>query len=131
MVIIYYFIFKSFIFFIIIFFFRIPTREHTFSETKIVAPADGKVVVIEEINDTEYFHDSRIQISIFMSPLNVHVNRVPVDGTVIYNHYHKGKYFVAWHPKSSLLNERHSIVLQNSNGLILVKQIAGALQNAL
>jgi phosphatidylserine decarboxylase len=114
-------------FLLIIFFFRIPNREHTFSETKIVAPADGKVVVIEQINDTEYFHDSRIQISIFMSPLNVHVNRVPVDGTVIYNHYHKGKYFVAWHPKSSLLNERHSIVLQNSIGTILVKQIAGAL----
>jgi phosphatidylserine decarboxylase len=114
-------------FLLIIYFFRIPKREHTFSETKIVAPADGKVVVIEQINDTEYFHDSRIQISIFMSPLNVHVNRVPVDGTVIYNHYHKGKYFVAWHPKSSLLNERHSIVLQNSIGTILVKQIAGAL----
>jgi len=115
------------VFLLIIFFFRIPKREHTFSESKIVAPADGKVVVIEQISDTEYFHDSRIQVSIFMSPLNVHVNRVPVDGTVIYNHYHKGKYLVAWHPKSSSLNERHSIVLQNSIGTILVKQIAGAL----
>ncbi|HEY2726952.1 MAG TPA: phosphatidylserine decarboxylase family protein [Parafilimonas sp.] len=115
------------IFLLIIFFFRIPKREHTFSENKIVAPADGKVVVIEQINDTEYFHDSRIQVSIFMSPLNVHINRVPVDGTVVYNHYHKGKYFVAWHPKSSLLNERHSIVIENSYGAILVKQIAGAL----
>jgi phosphatidylserine decarboxylase len=115
------------IFLLIVSFFRIPKREHTFSETKIVAPADGKVVVIEQISDTEFFHDSRIQVSIFMSPLNVHVNRVPVDGTVIYNHYHKGKYLVAWHPKSSSLNERHSIVLQNSIGTILVKQIAGAL----
>lgn len=114
-------------FLFILFFFRIPKREHTFSENKIVAPADGKVVVIEEINDAEYFHDRRIQVSIFMSPLNVHVNRVPVGGSVVYNHYHKGKYFVAWHPKSSLLNERHSIVLQNVNGAILVKQIAGAL----
>ena len=118
----------SFIFFLfIVSFFRIPKRELTFSESKIVAPADGKVVVIEQVNDTEYFHDSRMQVSIFMSPVNVHVNRVPVDGTVVYNHYHKGKYLVAWHPKSSTLNERHSIVLENTNGAILVKQIAGAL----
>ena len=114
-------------FFFIVFFFRIPNRAFTFSETKIVAPADGKVVVIEQVNNTEYFNDSRIQVSIFMSPVNVHINRVPVDGTVIYNHYHKGKYLVAWHPKSSVLNERHSIVLENANGAILVKQIAGAL----
>jgi phosphatidylserine decarboxylase len=118
----------SCIFFLfIVSFFRIPKRELTFSESKIVAPADGKVVVIEQVNDTEYFHDSRMQVSIFMSPVNVHVNRVPVDGTVVYNHYHKGKYLVAWHPKSSTLNERHSIVLENTNGAILVKQIAGAL----
>lgn len=115
------------LFLFIVFFFRIPKRTLTFSESKIVAPADGKVVVIEQINDAEYFHDSRIQISIFMSPLNVHVNRIPVDGNVVYNHYHKGKYLVAWHPKSSTLNERHSIVLENSNGAILVKQIAGAM----
>lgn len=114
-------------FLFIIFFFRIPKRQLTFSESKIVAPADGKIVVIEQINDSEYFHDSRIQISIFMSPVNVHINRVPVDGTVVYNHYHKGKYLVAWHPKSSALNERHSIVLENANGAVLVKQIAGAL----
>ena len=114
-------------FLLILFFFRIPNREFTFSENKVVAPADGKVVVIEEVNDTEYFHDSRIQVSIFMSPVNVHVNLVPVDGTVVYNHYHKGKYLVAWHPKSSTLNERHSIVLENANGAILVKQIAGAM----
>jgi phosphatidylserine decarboxylase len=114
-------------FFFIVYFFRIPNRAYTFSETKIVAPADGKVVVIEQVKDTEYFHDERMQVSIFMSPVNVHVNRVPVDGTVIYNHYHKGKYLVAWHPKSSVLNERHSIVLENANGTVLVKQIAGAL----
>lgn len=111
----------------IILFFRIPKRNLTFSENKIVAPADGKVVVIEEITDVEYFNDRRIQLSIFMSPVNVHLNRAPVSGTVVYNNYYKGKYLVAWHPKSSTLNERHSIVLENSNGLILVKQIAGAL----
>ena len=118
----------SFIFFLfIVSFFRIPKRELTFSESKVVAPADGKVVVIEQVNDTEYFHDDRIQVSIFMSPVNVHVNRVPMDGTIVYNHYHKGKYLVAWNPKSSTLNERHSIVLENTHGTILVKQIAGAL----
>ena len=111
----------------IMLFFRIPKRSLTFAENKIVAPADGKVVVIEEITDEEYFHDKRIQVSIFMSPVNVHVNRVPVSGTVVYNNYYKGKYMVAWHPKSSTLNERHSIVLENSNGLILIKQIAGAM----
>jgi phosphatidylserine decarboxylase len=114
-------------FLFVLFFFRMPNRQLTFSENKIVAPADGKVVVIEQINDEEYFHGERMQVSIFMSPVNVHVNRVPVSGTIIYNHYHKGKYLVAWHPKSSTLNERHSIVLENSNGTILVKQIAGAL----
>jgi len=111
----------------IVLFFRIPKRNLTFSENKIVAPADGKVVVIEEITDTEFFNDKRMQISIFMSPVNVHLNRAPVSGTVIYNNYYKGKYLVAWHPKSSTLNERHSIVLENSNGLVLVKQIAGAM----
>ena len=116
------------LFIFIVSFFRIPKRQFTISETKIVAPADGKVVVIEQVNDAEYFHDSRIQVSIFMSPVNVHVNRVPMDGTVVYNHYHKGKYLVAWHPKSSVLNERHSIVLENEKGTsILVKQIAGAM----
>lgn len=111
----------------VVLFFRVPKRSLTFSENKIVAPADGKVVVIEEVTDTEYFNDRRIQLSIFMSPVNVHLNRAPVSGTVVYNNYYKGKYLVAWHPKSSTLNERHSIVLENSNGLILVKQIAGAM----
>ena len=111
----------------IVLFFRVPNRSLTFEENKIVAPADGKIVVIEEVNDTEFFNDKRVQLSIFMSPVNVHLNRSPVSGTVVYNNYYKGKYLVAWHPKSSTLNERHSIVLENSNGLILIKQIAGAM----
>lgn len=111
----------------IISFFRIPVRSHTVHESQVVSPADGKVVVIEEVTDEEYFKDRRIQISVFMSPANVHVNRNPVDGEVLYSKYHKGKYLVAWHPKSSTDNERHSVVVQNENGTLLVKQIAGAL----
>jgi phosphatidylserine decarboxylase len=111
----------------IISFFRIPKRVHTFDDNKIICPADGKVVVIEEITDVEYFNDKRIQVSIFMSPANVHVNRNPINGNVKYSQYHKGKYLVAWHPKSSTENERHSVVIENSKGIILVKQIAGAL----
>ena len=108
-------------------FFRIPTRDLTIHDNSIVAPADGKVVVIEETVDTEYFKDKRLQVSIFMSPANVHVNRNPISGTVVYTQYHKGKYLVAWHPKSSTDNERHSVVLRHGNTEILVKQIAGAL----
>lgn len=108
-------------------FFRIPGRKMTISEGVVIAPADGKVVVIEETTDDEYFKGKRLQVSIFMSPLNVHVNRNPIDGEVIYNQYHKGKYLVAWHPKSSTDNERHSVVIKNNNMEILVKQIAGAL----
>ena len=93
----------------------------------MVCPADGKVVVIEEITDVEYFNDKRLQVSIFMSPANVHVNRYPISGKVIYSKYHKGKYLVAWHPKSSTENERHSIVIKNDKVEVLVKQIAGAL----
>ncbi|MBU7577067.1 MAG: phosphatidylserine decarboxylase family protein [Flavihumibacter sp.] len=111
----------------IISFFRLPNRTHTFGEDKVICPADGKVVVIEEVFDEEYFHDKRLQVSIFMSPANVHVNRNPISGEVIYSKYHKGKYLVAWHPKSSTENERHSVVLKNGNTEILVKQIAGAL----
>ena len=111
----------------IISFFRVPSRTHTIGENLVVCPADGKVVVIEEIFDEEYFKDQRLQVSIFMSPANVHVNRNPVSGEVLYSQYHKGKYLVAWHPKSSTENERHSVVLQNAYGAILVKQIAGAL----
>lgn len=108
-------------------FFRIPNRVHTLHETSVIAPADGKVVVIEEVTDPEYFHDKRLQISIFMSPANVHVNRNPINGEVVYTQYHKGKYLVAWHPKSSTENERHSVVIKKGNTEILVKQIAGAL----
>ena len=108
-------------------FFRIPNRKLTLQDTAVVAPADGKVVVIEEVIDPEYFKDKRLQVSIFMSPANVHVNRNPLSGEVVYNHYHKGKYLVAWHPKSSTDNERHSVVIRNGSREILVKQIAGAL----
>lgn len=109
-------------------FFRVPKRKHTIQENAIIAPADGKVVVIEEVQADEYFTDRRVQVSIFMSPLNVHVNRNPVTGEVLYSQYHKGKYLVAWHPKSSTENERHSVVYRSTNGKeILVKQIAGAL----
>lgn len=108
-------------------FFRIPNRVLTIQDNAIVAPADGKVVVIEEVLDEEYFKTKRLQISIFMSPANVHVNRNPVSGSVVYNQYHKGKYLVAWHPKSSTENERHSVVIQQGEKEVLVKQIAGAL----
>ncbi|MFP5040473.1 phosphatidylserine decarboxylase family protein [Parasediminibacterium sp. JCM 36343] len=111
----------------IISFFRIPTRNHILDNGHIICPADGKVVVIEEITDVEYFKDKRIQVSIFMSPANVHVNRNPISGEVVYNQYHKGKYLVAWHPKSSTDNERWSVAVRNERGTILYKQIAGAL----
>lgn len=108
-------------------FFRIPNRTLTVQENAVVAPADGTVVVIEEVQADEYFTGRRIQVSIFMSPLNVHVNRNPVSGEVMYSQYHKGKYLVAWHPKSSTENERHSVVYRKGGKEILVKQIAGAL----
>jgi phosphatidylserine decarboxylase len=108
-------------------FFRMPIRNMVHGETKIIAPADGKVVVIEEAFEPEYFKEKRLQVSIFMSPINVHVNRNPVSGVVKYMKYHKGKYLVAWHPKSSTENERTTIVLGNDNGDILMRQIAGAL----
>ena len=111
----------------IISFFRIPSRKLTLDDKLIVAPADGKVVVIEEVYDEEYYKEKRLQVSIFMSPANVHVNRNPISGEVIYNQYHKGKYLVAWHPKSSTENERHSVVIKRGEKSILVKQIAGAL----
>jgi phosphatidylserine decarboxylase len=108
-------------------FFRIPNRTYLEGEDAIVAPCDGTVVVMEEVEADEYFKDKRLQISIFMSPLNVHVNRNPVSGEVVYSQYHKGKYLVAWHPKSSTDNERHSVVYRKGNKEMLVKQIAGAL----
>ena len=108
-------------------FFRIPARKLTTGDNLVIAPADGKVVVIEETIDTEYFKDKRLQVSVFMSPANVHVNRNPISGEVVYNQYHKGKYLVAWNPKSSTENERHSVVIKKNATEILVKQIAGAL----
>ncbi len=110
----------------IVSFFRIPARTLTIKDGQIISPADGKVVVIEETFDEEYFKEKRLQVSVFMSPLNVHVNRNPISGDVVYNKYHKGKYLVAWNPKSSTENERHSVVIKNGNTEILVKQIAGA-----
>jgi phosphatidylserine decarboxylase len=111
----------------IISFFRIPNRKYTIDDNLVIAPCDGKVVVIEETIDEEYFKGKVLQVSIFMSPANVHVNRNPITGKVVYNQYNKGKYLVAWHPKSSTENERHSIVIRKGNKEILVKQIAGAL----
>jgi phosphatidylserine decarboxylase len=110
----------------IISFFRMPKRKLTVKENTVIAPADGKVVAIEEVQADEYFSDRRIQVSIFMSPLNVHVNRNPVSGEVVYSKYHKGKYLVAWHPKSSTENERHTVVYKTGGKELLVKQIAGA-----
>src|SRR5688572_21626328 len=107
-------------------FFRVPRRQHTVNENAVVAPADGKVVTIEEVQADEYFSDRRIQVSIFMSPLNVHVNRNPVSGDIMYSQYHKGKYLVAWHPKSSTENERHTVVYKSNGKELLIKQIAGA-----
>ncbi len=111
----------------VIWFFRLPARNHIHGEDKIMAPADGKVVVIEETFEPEYFKDKRLQVSIFMSPLNVHVNRNPISGIVKYMKYHPGKYLVAWHPKSSTENERTTVVIGNDKGEILMRQIAGAL----
>lgn len=108
-------------------FFRIPKRNLFSGEDSVVAPADGKVVTIEEVEADEYFADRRLQVSIFMSPLNVHVNRNPVSGDVMYSEYHKGKYLVAWHPKSSTENERHTVVYKANGKELLIKQIAGAL----
>ncbi|TMI85832.1 MAG: phosphatidylserine decarboxylase family protein [Bacteroidetes bacterium] len=108
-------------------FFRIPKRKYTIDGNAIVAPADGKIVAIEEIQADEYFADRRLQVSIFMSPLDVHVNRNPVGGEVIYSKYQPGKYLVAWHPKSSTDNERHTTVYKSNEKEILVKQVAGAL----
>lgn len=109
-------------------FFRNPKRVIAEPDDNLIyAPADGKVVVIEETQETEYFNDRRLQVSIFMSPLNVHVNRNPISGTVPYQKYHPGKYLVAWNPKSSTENERTTVVIENNKGVLLLRQIAGAL----
>ncbi len=113
---------------IILQFFRNPVREVLIADNHIIyAPADGKVCVIEEVLENEYFKEKRIQVSIFMSPFNVHVNRNPVSGVVNYFRYHKGKYLVAWHPKSSTENERTTVVYGMGNTEILMRQVAGAL----
>ena len=108
-------------------FFRNPKRETPLNKTHVIAPVDGKVVIVEEVYEKEYFKDKRLQVSIFMSPLNVHVTRYPISGEVQFSKYHPGKYLVAWHPKSSELNERTTIVVKNDTfGEILYRQIAGA-----
>jgi phosphatidylserine decarboxylase len=111
----------------IISFFRSPKRNFIVAHHQVICPADGKVVVIEETMEPEYFKDKRLQVSIFMSPANVHINRIPMSGKVEYSQYHKGKYLVAWNPKSSTENERHSVVISSDKAIILVKQIAGAM----
>ena len=109
-------------------FFRNPKRALSITDHQIIAPVDGQVVVIEEVFEPEYFKDKRLQVSIFMSPINVHVTRYPVSGTVKYSKYHPGKYLVAWHPKASTENERTTIVVENKVfGEILYRQVAGAL----
>ena len=111
----------------ILFFFRLPLRDLEPDPGLVYAPADGKVVVIEEAEEKEYFKDTRLQVSIFMSPFNMHSNRYPVSGRIKYVGYHPGHYMVAWHPKSSELNERSTIVIETKEGTeILIRQIAGA-----
>ena len=116
------------LFFIVLQFFRSPILHINANETEVLCPADGKVVVIEEPDEPEFLKDRRIQVSVFMSPVNVHVNRNPISGVVKYFKYHPGKYLVAWHPKSSTENERTTVVTENSEGtMVLFRQIAGAL----
>jgi phosphatidylserine decarboxylase len=115
-------------FLLIIQFFRNPERKTVHNNEHVVSPVDGKVVVIEEVYEKEYFKDKRLQISIFMSPINVHVTRHPVGGKVKFSKYHPGKFLVAWHPKSSEENERTTVVVENEVvGEVLYRQIAGAL----
>lgn len=112
---------------LIIQFFRVPSRIFSFTDNDILCPADGKVVVIEEVTESEYFKDRRIQVSIFMSPMNVHVNYNPISGLIKYVKYHPGLFLVAWHPKSSTDNERTTMVIEHSSGKeVLFRQIAGA-----
>ncbi len=120
---------SAFLLIVVIQFFRHPTREHTLGDNQIIAPADGKVVVIEETEESEYFKDKRIQVSIFMSPINVHVNRYPISGEVLHAKHFEGKFMVASLPKASTENERTSIVVKHpTNGKsILFRQVAGAL----
>lgn len=117
-----------FFFVMILQFFRNPKRTVALNENHIIAPVDGKVVVIEEVFEAEYFKDKRLQVSIFMSPINVHVTRYAMSGKINFSKYHPGKYLVAWHPKASTENERTTVVIENNTfGEILYRQIAGAL----
>lgn len=114
--------------YLILQFFRNPTRHTVLNDKTVVSPVDGKVVVIEEVFEAEYFNEKRLQVSVFMSPLNVHVTRYPIGGKVAYSKYHPGKYLVAWHPKASTENERTTVVVENETyGKVLYRQIAGAL----
>ncbi len=113
---------------IVLQFFRNPKRSVALDAGHIISPVDGKVVVIEEVYEAEYFKDKRLQVSVFMSPINVHVTRYPMTGKIVFSKYHPGKFLVAWHPKSSTENERTTIVVNNENfGDVLYRQIAGAL----
>ena len=120
-------IFSIAIFILILQFFRNPKRVTQINDSSIISPVDGKVVAIKKIYEKEYFKNDRVQVSIFMSPINVHVTRFPIGGVIKFSKYHPGKYLVAWHPKSSELNERTTVVVENKNfGEILYRQIAGA-----
>jgi phosphatidylserine decarboxylase len=122
------FILAAIIFYaLIVRFFRVPNREFVIEDGAVISPADGKIVIIEEVDEPEFIKEKCIQISVFMSPLNVHINWFPFDGVIKYFKYHPGKYLVAWHPKSSTLNERTSVCVENKKGdLIMIRQIAGA-----
>ncbi|WP_443945194.1 phosphatidylserine decarboxylase family protein [Pedobacter sp. AW1-32] len=122
------YIFSAGLFIIVLQFFRNPSRSFSSGENLVICPADGKVVVIEETEEGEYFKDKRLQVSIFMSPVNVHINRNPISGVVKFFKYHPGKYLAAWNPKSSTENERTTTVVEHKNGTpVLFRQIAGAL----
>ena len=119
---------SGFLLIVILQFFRSPQRNFIAREGEIISPADGKVVVIEEIEETEYYNEKRLQVSVFMSPINVHINRYPISGLLKYYKYHPGLYLVAWHPKSSTENERTTIVVEDDKGRsVLFRQIAGAM----
>jgi phosphatidylserine decarboxylase len=116
------------VFILILQFFRNPKRNTQIDDAYVVSPVDGKVVVIEEVQESEYFKDKRLQVSVFMSPINVHATRYPIGGKVLFSKYHPGRYLVAWHPKSSEKNERTTVVVANSKfGKVLYRQIAGFL----
>ena len=112
---------------LIVYFFRVPNRKIKTSKNVVFAPCDGKIVQIREVEETEFFKQKKILVSIFMSPLNVHSNHYPINGNVVYTKYHPGKFLVAWNPKSSTKNERSSVVIENTKISVLVRQIAGAL----